>query len=730
MNFLTTILPTIEHYQLIGYIFIFLVSFVESTVLIGALVPGALIAFFAGALAAGNFFRLDLLIIFATLGAGLGEAFSFYLGRRGVALFKEENKFFKLSYLRRGEDFFKEHGAKSIFWGRFVGPIKIVNPFVAGLAKMKKKKFLVLNFFSLLLWVLAYVLLGYFFGQAWNVIKLWSNRAGVFLLVLFLFLAVFYLLERLVLKKGKDFFLFLKSVLQSIAHAIATNPEVQKFAGRHQKLFDFLKVRLDRKNFSGLPLTLFVLSFVYLLFLFFGVTEDVLTSALIVGVDNRVENLLHAFRSPLFVKLFLWLTVLGKWQIVAVFALSFSAILWLLEKRLYLLPLWLTLGGSELFTFLGKLATHRPRPTESFYLENSFSFPSGHATIITAFAGFLAYFLWRNLPRWRHKLNSLFVALLIIFLVGFSRLYLGVHYLSDVWGGYLLGALWLIIGISVAEGLEFQLKKPPEPARQTSEAQPLARPHDLLGESGAAGGEKLPQPKRKFALALIALVPLIFYPVYAYFYNPPLNLAKVSPESPTVSQDILADFEKYKLSRYSEMLDGTPQEPLGFIISASSDRELIAAFKKAGWYQADPTNFDSVLKIARAALLNADYPTAPMTPSFWQAEVNNFAFEKPTATESVRQRHHARFWSSGFKTPNNKNIYVGVASLDIGIKWGMAHKIAPDIDTEKEAIFADLSRARQIASYSKKKFVKPVLGSNFIGDQFFTDGEIYIIDLR
>jgi len=132
-------------------------------------------------------------------------------------------------------------------------------------------------------------------------------------------------------------------------------------------------------------------------------------------------------------------------------------------------------------------------------------------------------------------------------------------------------------------------------------------------------------------------------------------------------------------------------------------------------------------KLAQAAFLQKTYPAAPMTPSFWNSQVHNFGFEKPTQPNNVRERHHARFWKTNYITPDKKQIYVGTASLDIGLKWGVTHKINPDIDTEREFLLNDLIKIGAVADWQKQKFVEPKLGQNFSGDLFFTDGQIYII---
>ena len=78
-------------------------------------------------------------------------------------------------------------------------------------------------------------------------------------------------------------------------------------------------------------------------------------------------------------------------------------------------------------------------------------------------------------------------------------------------------------------------------------------------------------------------------------------------------------------------------------------------------------------------------------------------------------------------TEEGKYIYVGVASLDVGIKYVVVHTISPDIDTEREFVFADLERSGLAFTSKKEQLVNPILGKNAVGDQFFTDGKVYII---
>jgi undecaprenyl-diphosphatase len=687
---------------MIGYWIALFVALLETTIGVGLLIPGSTIILFMGALAAKGYFDLGDLIWFAAIGAIIGDNINYYIGKKyGTKVFKKGFWFIKPAHFKKGEEFFKRHGSKSIFIGRFIPSIKEIIPLIAGTFGMKRLPFMIWNILGAIGWALVWVLPGYFFAQSLDVAKIWLTRTGFFLTVLLVFFILFYILKIILIRKGKEFFALLSSVWQSIKQAITENSEIKKFTAKHKIFFSFLQKRLNKNTFYGLPLTLLSLALIYVLALFGGIVEDIINSDIIVSADVRVANLLAIFRNANLTGIFTWITLLGKWQVISIFTIATILILWIWKKRSYIIPLLLSIIGSEIFTSIGKVVFHRARPSVALYAENSFSFPSGHATIAIAFYGFLAYILIRNAKNWKNKINIFFASFIVILLIGFSRLYLGVHYLSDVWGGYLAGAIWLIIAMSLSEYLIFKKKK-----TETSH----------------------PNINKKLATAGILFISFCLYVLFALHYSMPLA---VQPQTINITAiNNTMDIFKTDQLKYTETLLGNRQEPLSFIFVAKNDQELIQFFNTAGWILADNVNILSTYKIAKAALFKESYPQAPMTPDFWNSEVHNFGFEKETATDNVRTRHHARIWKTNYKTENGDYIYVGTASFDSGIKWGVTHKINPDIDTEREFLFADLQNTSMISKSEKEQFVDPVLGNNFSGDPFFTDGKLYILFIK
>ena len=168
-SFYHAILGFFRHADQLGawaYLAVFILTFVESFAFIGALIPGTPVIIFLGFIASKGHLNIGLLLVLATLGGILGDNVSYYLGTKGVRLFGAEKKILKLNHLERGKKFFARHGDKSIFFSRFIGPIRPVVPFLAGLADMNRKTFFFWNVVSSTAWSLFYVYMGYFFGGA------------------------------------------------------------------------------------------------------------------------------------------------------------------------------------------------------------------------------------------------------------------------------------------------------------------------------------------------------------------------------------------------------------------------------------------------------------------------------------------------------------------------------------------------------------------------------------
>jgi len=163
--------------------------------------------------------------------------------------------------------------------------------------------------------------------------------------------------------------------------------------------------------------------------------------------DQQIAAWFLLHRTGAGINIFSVITFFGDWRLLlpAMFAILY--ILYRKNKKKFIRPFALTVIGAEAVTLLGKILIHRPRPLAGVFQEADFSFPSGHATIAAALYGYLAYILIKSLKN-KYKWSVIILAIALILLIGFSRIYLGVHYVSDVLGGYFVGLTALAVGIN------------------------------------------------------------------------------------------------------------------------------------------------------------------------------------------------------------------------------------------------------------------------------------------
>ena len=119
------------------------------------------------------------------------------------------------------------------------------------------------------------------------------------------------------------------------------------------------------------------------------------------------------------------------------------------------IQIWANLGISTLLNQMLKYIVQRPRPTEFRIIEESgYSFPSGHSMVSAAFYGFIIYLIYKNIKNKYIKWSLMSILSILIILIGTSRIYLGVHYTSDVLAGFLISISYLIIFTSVTRNNE------------------------------------------------------------------------------------------------------------------------------------------------------------------------------------------------------------------------------------------------------------------------------------
>ncbi len=201
MEFLNHFLPTIEHWGRWIYWLILFICILESIAFIGLAVPGTTVLIFTGFLVSQKILDPGDALWVAALGGIIGDTLSFLLGKRGAAWFREDHKIFKLEYLKKGEEFFHQHGDKSVILARFIGPIRPIVPVIAGLSKMSSKKFFFFNILGAFVSAAVYLTLGYFFGQVWDGIQFWIKKIEIVAVIMALVLTAGFVIKKIALKK-------------------------------------------------------------------------------------------------------------------------------------------------------------------------------------------------------------------------------------------------------------------------------------------------------------------------------------------------------------------------------------------------------------------------------------------------------------------------------------------------------------------------------------------------
>lgn len=223
-------------------------------------------------------------------------------------------------------------------------------------------------------------------------------------------------------------------------------PHFETALARFAPQIKWLRRRLSPTGYFGLQLTSAVLAFIGAAWLFGGVTEDVVSGDPLTVFDERIEAWFSVHQEQVLTRFMTAVSWLHTWPI-GVAALCF--LVYLIYARLWrwvVIALCTVPGGMLLNTAM-KLAVHRERPT---FLGLSatlrtYSFPSGHTVAATLVYGVVAIYLASQMNGLARRVLVCLVAFFIVALVALSRIYLGVHYLSDVLAGMAEGVAWLVL---------------------------------------------------------------------------------------------------------------------------------------------------------------------------------------------------------------------------------------------------------------------------------------------
>ena len=486
---------------------------------------------------------------------------------------------------------------------------------------------------------------------------------------------------------------------------------------RYPALFRFSTDRLEPHGAAGLGLSVVVVSAAAALWAFAELLVEVVSGSPITTVDHRIINLFQMLRTPAADRLMLGATYIGSGQGVAVIAGAAVLIAILLRRWRDALMITASLAAGSAFFSIAKLIIRRPRPPlyDARIVQGGFSFPSGHATMAAVLYATFAVILIRSFRSFWLRLPIALCATIAVLWIGLSRVYLGVHYPSDVLAGWAAGVLWALVTLAVSRLWQSKNTATPEAT------------HAVATDS--VGRMKWP----RLAAVGIVLLASITYLGTAWPSVPP-ERPKPKATLSAITDAQLIPVLHTRVPRYTVGLFGHRQEPINVIFIGSAS-DVVRAFRAADWVQADRLSLLSLRRALSAALTGGPDPTGPVTPSFLGEQPELLAFSQ-AAGHTFATRHHIRIWLSSYELTSGSSVWLATTSYDSGyaISAGSflpVHEIAPDIDDEREYVVASLMRglthAILVADTTRIQLVPPEIGTNAFGQPFFTYGQAVVM---
>jgi membrane protein DedA with SNARE-associated domain/membrane-associated phospholipid phosphatase len=391
-------ITAIPYLHVLGYVFAFFAAFLETLPAVGLFVPGQTVVVLAGFLAQQGILNLTAVVICAVIGAILGDLLGYVLGRKyGLQLFKNQS-----GIIQDMAQLLKGHTFKTLVLGRFNSLTRAFAPFAAGASNVRPRSFLPANILGGVLWGATWVVVGYMFGASYEYV---SESVSAILLgagtAFSVVLLAYYYLRKHKITSHRTTILLIVNILSLVSFSLLL----------HSVVYNGSAVRFDEFMHKQLPLT---------------------------------HNAAFDF-------VMIVLTVFREYPLSIIFTVI--PVVWLSVKKRYRDAglIGITMFGGIVIDAALKEIIMRQRPLDGFISIPTYSFPSGHALLSVLFFGGLVLTIRKYLS-WKRTFTV--VCMSMVALLCFSRIYLAVHWFSDILGGILLGLFWLSFVFLCNEGYD------------------------------------------------------------------------------------------------------------------------------------------------------------------------------------------------------------------------------------------------------------------------------------
>ncbi|MBA2427771.1 MAG: bifunctional DedA family/phosphatase PAP2 family protein [Actinobacteria bacterium] len=423
-----------------AYLLIGSIAAAESALFAGLVLPGEATVLLGGVLVFQGRASLGVMLAAACLGAATGDQIGYGIGRRyGTRIMAGRfGRRVGAERWRRAQDYLRRRGGRAVLIARYIGVLRALMPAIAGSARLPYRTFAAYSIVGAVTWAGGFTLLGVAAGGSYSVVEAYAGRAtlilaGVLAVALALAFGARYVQNHLAdFGRRRDDFL--------------ERPLVARLRDRLRPQIDFVERRLDPTQRFGLYLTIGVALSVAGAWLFGGLLEDVAGNEELSLIDRPVLRWVVLHREPALDAVMKVLTGLGAGLVVSL-VMSAAALvtLWSTRQSRWAVFFMTTLYGVTLLDDAVKGLVGRPRPRFHPLVQAlGSSFPSGHAAAAAGMCAALAYVATRHLSP-RRSVPVWTVAVGVSLLVGFTRIYLGVHWPTDVLGGLALGGFWTAV---------------------------------------------------------------------------------------------------------------------------------------------------------------------------------------------------------------------------------------------------------------------------------------------
>jgi len=383
----------IHHYGGIGVFFGLLLEF------IGLPLPGEALTSFLGYVSfrVGGY-SVYINILYATLGSLSGSVFAYFIGKKyGENFLLKYGKFFHITHknLDSTKELFDKNKVMLMLFGRYIPVVRVLVSYLSGISRLGFGTFFLYTSVGTLIWCSTFIGLGFVLGERWSIVE---SVIRTYFLVFLIIAGFLYI--------------------------------VFKFFNGHKKAIFAI----------ALPM-----------FLFVKLSEDLIKKELEV-FDSTIYDYIAKIITHNMTDFMMFMSFLGSGYALIFISIASIILFWKNEKyAFYSKMIGANLVASSIANEIFKMAFHRGRPNVLRLIEISgFSFPSGHSMIGLSFYGFISYLCFKNIKsKWRYTLVVFFGVLILT--IGISRIYLGVHYASDVVAGFSAGLAWLAAFITIVK---------------------------------------------------------------------------------------------------------------------------------------------------------------------------------------------------------------------------------------------------------------------------------------